>query len=85
LPEGYKFIYINYEIDTIVILTMIFFYILLSERILTYFVKLIFGGKLNLICAIIFFCQIQPNIFGIGAMFNYLNDRYYDQIYHQVF
>lgn len=81
----YKHIYFNVTRETLIIWTLTILFLILGyesfKRITTLWMK----GRLRLIMLFLFLVNIYPNYFTWWVYFNYFNDGYHLQFYHQLF
>lgn len=82
---GYKHIYFNATFDTLIIWIMTFGTIIVAYEAFKRLLNLYSAGNLRWRMLLLFILDIYPNYFSYWVYFNYTNDGFYKQAYHQLF
>lgn len=82
---GYKHIYFNATFDTLIIWIMTFGTIIVAYESFKRLLNLYSAGNLRWRMLLLFILDIYPNYFSYWVYFNYTNDGFYKQVYHQLF
>lgn len=82
---GYKHIYFNATFDTLIIWIMTFGTIIVAYEAFKRLLNLYSAGNLRWRMLLLFILDIYPNYFSYWVYFNYTNDGFYKQVYHQLF
>lgn len=84
-PSSYKHVYFNATLNTLWIWFIMIVGIVLIYESVTKIVKLIYYNKLRHNFLFIFVTAIYPHYYGWWCIFNYLNEDFYSQWFHQIF
>lgn len=84
-PSNYKHVYFNSTSSTLKIWFLIVLGVLAFYESLRYIIPLIWHRSIRLPMLVLFLTSIYPHYYGWWGLFNYLNEGYYSQWYHQLF
>ena len=82
---GYKHVYFNTTTETMEIWIMSVLTFIYLYECVKYLVNLHLKKELRLAFALLYVVSIYPNYFTCWVYFNYINDNFYSQFYHQLF
>nr|XP_022308255.1 uncharacterized protein LOC111114263 [Crassostrea virginica] len=82
---GYKHIYFNATLETMVIWTLTLFTIIIAYEAFKRLFNLYSAGNVRWRMLVLFVLDIYPNYYSYWSYFNYTNDGFYAQVYHQLF
>ncbi|XP_062571178.1 uncharacterized protein LOC134233208 [Saccostrea cucullata] len=82
---GYKHMYFNATFEMLVIWIITLVTIILSYESFKLLINLYSNRNLRWRMLLLFILDIHPNYYSFWSYFNYTNDGFYDQFYHQLF
>ena len=82
---GYKHIYFNATLETLIIWTLTLFTIIIAYEAFKRLFNLYSAGNVRWRMLVLFVLDIYPNYYSYWTYFNYTNDGFYAQFYHQLF
>ncbi|XP_061180327.1 uncharacterized protein LOC133188862 [Saccostrea echinata] len=82
---GYKHMYFNATFEMIVIWIITLVTIILSYESFKHLINLYVNRNVRWRMLLLFILDIHPNYYSFWSYFNYMNDGFYDQFYHQLF
>ena len=83
-PGGFKHLYFNVTWQTGVLWVLTVAYSLALYESVKLLVSLALGGRLRTRPAVMFLGSVYPHVYGWWMFFNYVNDGFYSQLWHQV-
>jgi len=81
----YKFIYLNMEFETLVLVGLVFANILMFEKALRSLMTAVLAGRADWIALVAFAVSMPGVLYGVGATYHYINDQFYAMMPTQTF
>ena len=85
IPSGYKHVYFNSTMNTVQIWIITIVFVVAFYETVKRIVKLYMKRRLRYIMVVLFCSVLYSHYYTWWSLFNYLNDDFYDQWYHQLY
>ncbi|XP_013389281.1 uncharacterized protein LOC106157996 [Lingula anatina] len=81
---GYKNVYFNATAGSLQIWALIVGSLLISYEVIRYLIKVLRKGAVRWTWFFLFAASVYPHYYSVWNYFNYINERFYSQWYHQL-
>eukprot|EP01080_Neovahlkampfia_damariscottae_P000754 gene754-9006_t len=83
--NSYKYIYFNWEFESLILFSILLIICFFVQKSIERIIHLAYEKKISFLWLLAFVSTLHPHIYGWWATWNYINDRFYILMIHQIY